>query len=119
MNMLNGVEVLNKVEMYKKFPIILIIPMMVFLVLSMVISFEDGLKNKLISILFAICSMISIVTGFVINSQPSGITQYQVTIDESVSMVEFNERYEVIEVEGKIYTIVEKEESDGQRANIN
>lgn len=34
--------------------------------------------------------------------------QYKVTISEEVSMVEFLDRYEIIEQEGKIFTIREK-----------
>lgn len=37
-------------------------------------------------------------------------TRYQVLIDETVSMTEFFEKYEIIEQEGKIYTIKEKEQ---------
>ena len=36
-------------------------------------------------------------------------TYYQVIIDDSVSMVEFNEKYDIVNIEGKIYTIKEKE----------
>ena len=36
-------------------------------------------------------------------------TIYKVIIDESVSMVEFNERYEILDQDGLIYEIVEKE----------
>ena len=36
-------------------------------------------------------------------------TYYQILIDDSVSMVEFNKKYDIVEVEGKIYTIQEKE----------
>lgn len=36
-------------------------------------------------------------------------TQYKVTIDDSVSMNDFNEKYEVIDQEGKIYTVRERE----------
>lgn len=36
-------------------------------------------------------------------------TQYKVTISDEVNLNEFNEQYEIIEQEGKIYTIVEKE----------
>lgn len=36
-------------------------------------------------------------------------THYKVTIDETVSMAEFNEKYEVLEQEGKIYTVRERE----------
>ena len=35
--------------------------------------------------------------------------EYKVLIDESVSLVEFNEKYEIIGQEGSIYTIIERE----------
>ena len=38
-------------------------------------------------------------------------TRYKVTIDETVSMVEFYERYEIIDQDGLIFTITEKEVS--------
>ena len=37
-------------------------------------------------------------------------TRYQVTVDDSVSMNEFQNKYEIIEVEGKIYTVRERVE---------
>jgi ABC-type uncharacterized transport system permease subunit len=36
-------------------------------------------------------------------------TQYQVLISEEVSMTEFNERYKIVDQEGQIFTIREKE----------
>lgn len=36
-------------------------------------------------------------------------TYYQVIINDSVSMVEFYEKYDIVGVEGRIYTIKEKE----------
>ena len=36
-------------------------------------------------------------------------TQYKVVIDDSVSMNEFTEKYEIIDQDGKIYTVREKE----------
>ena len=35
-------------------------------------------------------------------------TQYKVLISEEVSMTEFNERYEIVDQEGQIFTIKEK-----------
>ena len=35
-------------------------------------------------------------------------TRYQITINDSMSMNEFQNKYEIIEVEGKIYTIRER-----------
>lgn len=37
--------------------------------------------------------------------------QYKVTLSDEVSLNNFLERYEILEQEGKIYTIVEKEEN--------
>lgn len=36
------------------------------------------------------------------------VTEYKVTIDDSVSYVEFMEKYEVIDQEGEIYTVRER-----------
>ena len=36
------------------------------------------------------------------------VTEYKVTIDDSVQYVEFTEKYEVIDQEGKIYTVRER-----------
>lgn len=35
-------------------------------------------------------------------------TQYKVTVSDEVSMTDFLERYEIIEIEGKIFTVREK-----------
>ena len=59
-------------------------------------------------ILGIICSGL-IVSGVTITNTPPE-TRYQVLIDESVSMSEFFEKYEIIEQEGKIYTVKEKEQ---------
>ena len=36
-------------------------------------------------------------------------THYKVTIDDSVSMTEFLDKYEILDQEGKIYTVKERE----------
>lgn len=36
-------------------------------------------------------------------------TQYKITIDNSVSMTEFLDKYEIIDQDGKIYTVRERE----------
>lgn len=42
----------------------------------------------------------------------TGRYEYKVTIDDSVSMVEFLEKYEIVSQEGKIYTIRDVEVQD-------
>ena len=49
------------------------------------------------------------LVGFT-TGEPIGYkTQYKVVIDDSVSMNEFTEKYEIIDQDGKIYIIQEKE----------
>ena len=71
------------------------------------------------------CGLNGFLFGFVISIVVSGLlalipasctlpksyeTQYKVTISDEVSMNEFLERYEIIEQEGKIYTVREIED---------
>jgi hypothetical protein len=39
-------------------------------------------------------------------------TEYQVTVDSSVSFQEFFEKYEVISADGYVYTVIERETED-------
>lgn len=46
---------------------------------------------------------------------PEYETQYKVTISDEVSMIDFLERYEIIEQEGKIFTVRERvDDNDGE-----
>ena len=105
MNMLNGVEVLNGKYINKELPMWLLGITVLFLVVGVCCLFRE----ELIGLISLLCCFICLVCGIVYMQQPSNIKQYQVTISEDVNMTEFNERYEVIKVEGKIYTIREKE----------
>lgn len=50
-----------------------------------------------------------VIAGFISQRKPIDYeTHYKVTVDDSVSMNEFNEKYEIIDQEGKIYTVREK-----------
>lgn len=40
------------------------------------------------------------------------INTYSVIIDDSVSMTEFYDKYEVLDIQGKIFTITEREDMD-------
>lgn len=40
------------------------------------------------------------------------INTYSVIIDDSVSMTEFYNKYEVLDIQGKIFTITEREDTD-------
>lgn len=58
-------------------------------------------------ITFIICALI--FGGLGVGSYETGKYKYKVTIDDSVSMNEFLDRYEILDQEGKIYTVKERE----------
>lgn len=59
------------------------------------------------AILLAVVCGLSLSFTIMAGSQENH-TEYEVLIDESVSFNEFNEKYEVVKQNGKIYTIKEK-----------
>ena len=76
---------------------------------------SHGLGNDtIITIMFAtVCSIV--ITGicfwgaYECTKQPIEYeTQYQVTISDSVSMNEFIEKYEILKIDGKIFTVRER-----------
>lgn len=52
---------------------------------------------------------IGFICGKLITEPIEYTTHYKVTIDESVSMAEFIEKYEIIDQDGKIYIVRERE----------
>lgn len=58
-------------------------------------------------IFFTAIAFVVSIFGFNVAFTPAETT-YKVVIDESVSMIEFNERYEILDQDGLIYEIVEK-----------
>ena len=49
------------------------------------------------------------VWGVILETPTAYETHYKVTIDDSVSMNEFIDKYEILDQEGKIYTVRERE----------
>lgn len=111
---MNGVTILNSYEyLTNTFPIFLFILLCaIFSVLSIIILCTLLLDRSSSWKKFAflvICIALTIVLGCSIPENRYE-TRYQVTIDNSVSMNEFQSKYEIIKVEGKIYTIKERVE---------
>lgn len=73
--------------------------------------FEDytiGIAVFSFVLLFSSCILAPIV-GATTGEPTEYETQYKVTIDDSVSMNEFNEKYEIVDQDGRIYTVRERE----------
>lgn len=93
--------------------IVLTLPFGCMFILGIIL-FYLSIKDKFYtsSILFGIFLIVSgLVLGFgtipQIFAKPT--TQYKATIDKKVSLKDFNEKYKIIEQDGEIYTIVERE----------
>ena len=106
---MGGVTILNSYESLTNFGSILLMSILCvwFLALAIVAQFallKYGYDSwKEFAILVA-CAALSIVCGCLI-PEDEYETHYQVTVDDSVSMNEFQNKYEIVEVEGKIYTV--------------
>ena len=109
--MLNGVEVLNVSKVNDGiFWIALSIVFLVVFLIGLIYTIAIHELND-VGFGLMIFGLILSVIFFVLYLQPQSrpYNQYQVTISDNVKMKEFNEKYEVIDVDGEIYTIREKD----------
>lgn len=109
---MNGVTILNSYEYLTNLSniVVSIILCMGFIAVSIVLLItllKQGFKDSWIeSALLIICVGLTITCGCLVPEMKYE-TRYQVTTDDSVSMNEFQSKYEIIKVEGKIYTVRE------------
>lgn len=116
---MNGVEILASAEVvtewtvnWSVFWIMFGIVFGIFLIAGILAVSVDG--HEWPTLLYL--SLAGIFLGFVIGMGVGGVcgtpttyeTQYKVTISDEVSMTEFYEHYEMIEQDGKIFTVKEK-----------
>lgn len=116
---MDGIEILNQTEIMKSVWSwdVFWTTFFLFLGLSLIISFIIGLDRFEVLNSLIMGAIIGIISGGVMGGTfasiiyqvPSGTYEYQVTISEDVNFVEFNEKYEIIKQDGKIYTVVEKD----------
>lgn len=110
---MTGVEILSSVTIYNN-----ILPewfgwlsAMGFIVFTIVCFMALTKGCFRLGTLCAVLAVVFIVTGyFSVTPNKNSIDhiEYRVLIDESVSMTEFFDKYEVIDKDGRIYTIKER-----------
>ena len=111
---MDGVIILNSYESLTNFGSILLMSILCawFLAAAIVALFallKYGCDSWKEFAILVVCVVLFIVCGCLI-PEDKYETHYQVTVDNSVSMNEFQNKYEIIEVEGKIYTVRERVE---------
>ena len=117
---MNGVEILATEEVaiawaswnWKGFLLVVGLAFVITAIFSIVAGIKDGKEIGIIVFLasFIISSglfgtLVALTTGEPIEYE----TQYKVVIDDSVSMNEFAEKYEIVDQDGKIYVVRERE----------
>lgn len=111
---MEGVTILNSYESLTNFNSILLISILcawffAVAILALFALLKYGCNSWKEPAFLVICVVLTIVCDCLI-PEDKYETHYQVTVDNSVSMNEFQNKYEIIEVEGKIYTIRERVE---------
>lgn len=80
-----------------------------FLALTVIGIVRDKAKIAVLSLIAVFFLLILEILTQSIKGKEIDYIEYKVTIDDSVPMTEFYQRYEILDQEGKIYTVKEKE----------
>ena len=117
---MTGVEILNTEIFYEMEVSMWLIPLLAGcgliagLIVAIIEWFNYGFDIDCI-FLITTCILIGLFFGVLGTAYTASETdvvdhiEYKVTIDDSVSMNEFLDKYEILDQEGKIYTVKEKE----------
>ena len=84
----------------------------IFFIVVSIICMIDGTTGG--EIFFFAGIFVGMLSLFIfVHAKPARtINTYSVIIDDSVSMTEFYDKYEVIDIQGKIFTITERKDTD-------
>jgi hypothetical protein len=113
---MNGVEILNEYTVYTTQTWVTIVGVLAFIggIVSLVtLAYNKGDFAVWINIISMSICFVTLFTLVAIDGNTNYLKdyshiEYKVTIDDSVSMNEFLDKYEILDQEGKIYTVKEK-----------
>ena len=113
---MDGVTILNTIELTDASfgtVVTLVITGVVFFILLFCMWLTSGSKvDNLLFFLFVVDAIVILVNTAIAAYQSenykTGEIQYEVTIDDSVSMTEFNKKYEIVEQRGDIFVVKER-----------
>ena len=83
----------------------------IFLIVVSIMCMIDGAGGEIFVIAAIFVGMLGLFI-FAHAKPAKTINTYSVIIDDSVSMTEFYDKYEVLNIKGKIFTITEREDTD-------
>lgn len=112
---MNGVEILNTIYIYDSLinPLWLVLFLVAALVISIIgictLNYDTVQKTLFILIAIVGVGVVICFIGVAIETNEIVDTKYQVIISEETKLDEFIEKYEILNQEGKIYTVREKD----------
>lgn len=83
----------------------------IFCIVLAILCIVDDTGGQIFFIVGMLVGMLSLFM-FAHGKPAKTITTYSVMIDDSVLMTEFYDKYEVLNIQGKIFTITEREDTD-------
>ena len=107
---MNGVEILSTTAQtsWHAWAIIVALIVTLGIAVGVLIRTKDAMYSISTGfIALVICALVFNISG--VGKYETGEYHYKVTIDDSVSMTEFLDKYEILDQEGKIYTVKERE----------
>lgn len=111
---MNGVEILSSQTIYNAIlpdwvSGISLIMLFFFLVLCVAcVTWSEKVGTTIICVILALASVALLVLSLVPSDTDIKYIKYTVNVDDSVSMNEFLDKYEILDKEGKIYTVKER-----------
>lgn len=111
---MNGVEILSSETIYNTilpewyFVVGMALGLISFLIGLSLVDDQYYVAGIIVTVFAAVC-FVSAIFGVITDDNNPHYIEYKVTIDDSVSMNEFLDKYEILDQEGKIYTVKERE----------
>lgn len=108
---MQGVEILSE-KIVRDFDDTAITMSVILVVMLVVVTILCIISHNIGCAIIYGCISVILIMLTVFNFIPSYLTkttQYEIIVDDSVSLVEFYEKYEIIEQRGKIFVVEEKQ----------
>ena len=110
---MEGIEILNKTMITEPIMHLFLLGIIGLIVggAMFLIGWNEQSDYEWLNAIYIIIGAIIFVVGLVglVQEKDTGRYEYEVTIDESVSMTDVHEKYKVIEQKGKIWILEDKE----------
>ena len=108
--MIEGVEILSATAITTWYDWVLVVTIAAPIVIGLIAGICDQDVMTGVLMAFSVCMICLFIFRILeVGKYETGEYEYKVTIDDSVSMNDFLDKYEILDQEGKIFTVKERE----------